>query len=146
MKVLVSTFNQKTALVVVVGGAFSEIVKASPMQWFVYNFTEDAEPRGDIHTFRLALWSAHLGGYDPVLASPSAEECVERVKEITKGFQETYIADTMEEECCVHMMEYPIQVNDDGTVEDLPGWETFPDQGGSVAGEKSGVFPGNITT
>ena len=107
---------------------------------------EDAEPRGDIHTFRLALWSAHLGGYDPVLASPSTEECVERVKEITKGFQETYIADTMEEECCVHMMEYPIQVNDDGTVEDLAGWETFPDQGGSVAGEKSGVFPGNITT
>ena len=48
MKVLVSTFNQKTALVVVVGGAFSEIVKASPMQWSICSSNKDTDlhPRG----------------------------------------------------------------------------------------------------
>ena len=71
---------------------------------------------------------------------------VEKVKEITNKFQQVYAADVMEEKCDVHMMEYPIQVNDDGSVEDHPDWVTFPDQGGDVAGKESKIFPGNVTT
>ena len=46
------------------------------------------------------------------------------------------------------MMNYPIEVTDDGDVVDLAGWEEFPDQGGAVAGEKApmGMIPGNVTT
>ena len=115
---------------------------------FQDDFLADSEniAIGDIHTFRLALWSAHLGEYDPVFNNPNTEECVEKVKEITNKFQQVYAADVMEEKCDVHMMEYPIQVNDDGSVEDHPDWVTFPDQGGDVAGKESKIFPGNVTT
>ena len=115
---------------------------------FQVDFLADTEDiaKGDVHTFRLALWSAHLGEYDPVFANPNSEECVDKVKEITKKFQQVYAADVMEEKCDVHMMEYPIQVNDDGSVEDHPDWVTFPDQGGDVAGKESKIFPGNVTT
>ena len=104
--------------------------------------------KGDIHTFRLALWSAHLGGYDPSITVPNSAECVTKVKEITSNFQNTYLSDTMEEKTSVHMMNYPIAVTDDGDVEDLQGWEKFPDQGGAVGGKMApmGMIPGNVTT
>ena len=46
------------------------------------------------------------------------------------------------------MMNYPIAVTDDGDVEDLQGWEKFPDQGGAVGGKMApmGMIPGNVTT
>ena len=71
-------------------------------------------------------------------------ECVEKVKEITKEFREVYSAANMEEQNKVHMMPYPIIVDEDGTVESE--WEMFPDTEGLVCGQKSGVLPGNLTT
>jgi phospholipase D1/2 len=38
-----------------------------------------SEPRGGIHAFRVALWSAHLGGYDEAYLNPSSGECIEKV-------------------------------------------------------------------
>ena len=46
----------------------------------------------------------------------------------------------------VHMMDYPILVNRDGSVEDHPDWATFPDQGGKVAGRKTMKLPPYLTT
>ena len=68
------------------------------------------------------------------------------MREVTKQFQDMYIAANMEEQNRVHMMPYPILVNKDGTVEAEPGWEMFPDTEGLVCGEKSGVLPGYLTT
>jgi len=104
------------------------------------------EPRGDIHTFRMALWAAHLGGYDPDFLNPSSIECVEKVREISKSFQEVYSAANMEEQNKVHLMPYPILVHNDGTVESEQDWEMFPDTEGLVCGKRSGVFPGYLTT
>ena len=102
---------------------------------------------GEIHTFRLAVWAAHLGGYEAVYENPVTEECVARVKEVTRGFQEIYIAEeNLEEACRVHMMTYPVMVNSDGSVEDHPDWVTFPDQGGRVEGSKTMMLPPYLTT
>ena len=38
--------------------------------------------------YRLALWSAHLGGYDPALEDPAAEDCLERVRAVSRDFWE----------------------------------------------------------
>ena len=73
---------------------------------------------------------------------------MEKVKEITSKFQEIYKNEKMEERTDVHMMNYPIEVTEDGDVDDLEGWSKFPDQGGAVAGKKApiGMIPGNVTT
>jgi len=106
----------------------------------------DGQPRGDIHSFRMALWSAHLGGHDSAYQDPASPECVSRVREVTREYQEVYIAANMESQCMVHLLPYPIAVADDGAVEDEAGWDLFPDTQAPVQGKKSGVFPGNVTT
>ncbi len=69
------------------------------------------------------------------------------MKEVTRGFQEIYRAEeNLEEASLVHMMDYPILVNRDGSVEDHPDWVTFPDQGGRVAGKKTMKLPPYLTT
>ena len=79
--------------------------------------------------------------------NPATEECLARVKRITRGFQEVYRSqENLEDTCLVHMMDYPILVNRDGSVEDQTGWEIFPDQGGRVAGKKTMKLPPYLTT
>ena len=69
------------------------------------------------------------------------------MKEVTRGFQEVYRAEeNLAEASLVHMMDYPILVNSDGSVEDHPDWVTFPDQGGRVAGMKTMKLPPYLTT
>ena len=75
------------------------------------------------------------------------EECVTRVREITRGFQEVYRREQgLEEACQVHMMDYPITVTQEGAVWDHPDWQTFPDQGGRVEGKKTMRLPPYLTT
>ena len=112
-----------------------------PLEW----------PCGQVlHTFSMGLLStrfiAHLGGYDSSFLDPSSQECLEKVKEITKEFQEVYSAEDMEYQNKVHLLPYPVFVHQDGTVEAESGWEMFPDTVGLVCGKKSGVLPGNLTT
>ena len=110
-------------------------------------YLDDFPALGEIHTFRLAVWAAHLGGHEAVYENPGTEECLARVKKVTRGFQEVYRAqENLEDTCLVHMMDYPILVNKDGSVEDQPDWETFPDQGGRVAGKKTMKLPPYLTT
>ena len=45
-------------------------------------------PRGEIYIFRMALFTAHLGDHDGAFCSPSSQECVAKVQEISQGFQE----------------------------------------------------------
>ena len=93
------------------------------------------------------MWAAHLGGYEAVYENPVTEESLARVKEITRGFQEVYSAqENLETTCLVHMMDYPILVNKDGSVKDQSDWETFPDQGGRVAGKMTMKLPPYLTT
>ncbi len=104
------------------------------------------QPRGGVHTYRMALWSAHLGGYDPAYDDPASDECLAKVKEVTKGFWDLYTADNPEHSD-VHMLPYPVNVDDDGNVTALEApWDCFPDTSAPVLGAKSGYLPGKLTT
>ena len=106
-------------------------------------------PRGDIHTFRMALWSAHLGGHSDVFENPSSAECLmEYVREVTRKFWELYTAETPVSSD-VHLLPYPYTIYENGDVSALEGeWSNFPDTEVSVIGAKnwSRVFQGKLTT
>lgn len=104
----------------------------------------DGQPRGKIHTFRLALWSCLLGGYREEFKSPSSQECLDLVREISNQYQEQYISDSAEFSE-VKLLSYPFTVSDEGEVESLPGWEVFPDTEASVFGSKTNLPPDTNT-
>ena len=36
-------------------------------------------PRGEIASFRMALWAAHMGHFDPVFTDPATDTCAKKV-------------------------------------------------------------------
>jgi len=108
---------------------------------------QDGQPRGAIHTFRMALWAAHFGGHRHEFENPSSQDCVELVRQITQEYQEQYISEETQYSQ-VHLVPYPIQVNQDGSVENVPGWENFPDTDAPVFGSISMLpnYNNKITT
>jgi len=108
---------------------------------------QPGQARGQVHTFRMSLFAAHLGGHDEVYKEPASRECVERVREVVEEHQAVYRREEPpEEHTSTHLLPYPVQVGVEGQVEVLPGWETFPDTQAPVLGERSGMLPGNLTT
>lgn len=108
--------------------------------------TTDGQPRGGVHTYRMALWAAHLGGADEAYRDPGSDECLAKVKEVTSAFWEAYTADKPAHSD-VHMMPYPVAVAEDGNVSALDSpWDCFPDTQAKVLGAKSGYLPGKLTT
>uniref|UniRef100_A0A0K2T5Y1 phospholipase D n=1 Tax=Lepeophtheirus salmonis TaxID=72036 RepID=A0A0K2T5Y1_LEPSM len=106
----------------------------------------DDSPRGGVHKYRMALWSAHLGGYDEAYLNPQSSECLEKVREVTSSFWELYTKDDPEFSD-VHMLPYPISVSEEGEVEALEEpWNCFPDTTAKVLGAKSGYLPAKLTT
>ena len=103
-------------------------------------------PRGDVHSFRMALFAAHLGGTDETYLQPEQDECWSKVKEVAQDFWTLYTADEPEHSD-VHMLPYPVNVDEDGNVTALEApWDCFPDTSAPVLGAKSGVFPEKLTT
>jgi phospholipase D1/2 len=45
-----------------------------------------------------------------------------------------------------HLIPYPIQVEDDGSISELPGFALFPDTTAPVSGAKSTMLPMKLTT
>ena len=106
----------------------------------------DGQPRGDVHTFRMALWSAHLGGHSHMFENPNSAECLEYVRGVTGQFWELYTAETPASSD-VHLLPYPYTISETGDVSALAGeWSNFPDTAAPVLGAKSGVLPGKLTT
>ena len=97
----------------------------------------EGDPRGDIHTYRMALWAAHFGGYNEVFLNPGSQECMKKVTEITQSYWDLYSADEPEHSN-IHMLPYPIKVEEDGTVTNLdPPFHCFPDTSANVLGQLS---------
>ena len=109
---------------------------------------EEGEPRGDIHTYRMALWSAHFGGFDETFLNPSTQDCMDKVKEISQSHWELYSADDPEHSD-IHMLPYPINVDDEGNVTNLDApFDCFPDTIANVLGNPSHLpkLPQKLTT
>ena len=86
----------------------------------------EGSPRGDIHTFRMALWSAHLGGHSSQFQDPSTEDCLSYVRSTTKEFWEVYTAD-QPQGSEVHLLPYPLVISETGDVNPLDHpWDSFP--------------------
>ena len=98
---------------------------------------ECGDPRGAVHTFRMALWSAHFGGYDEAYLNPASDDCLGKVREMSDGFWEIYTQDEPQHSDC-HILPYPINVDGNGKVTALDEpWNCFPDTIAPVLGEKS---------
>ena len=108
--------------------------------------TTKGSPKGAIHTFRLALWSAHLGGYDHAWDSPNSKECLSQVRSVTASNWSSYTA-PVPQHSPVHLLPYPISISRSGEVSALPApFHTFPDTSAAVLGSKSGYLPAKLTT
>ncbi|XP_044954795.1 phospholipase D delta-like [Hordeum vulgare subsp. vulgare] len=102
-------------------------------------------PRGQVHQYRMSLWEEHLGRLDEVLKAPESPECVRRVNQVARENWERYTDEgEVVEEMQGHLMRYPVEVDDDGSVWPLTGHEFFPDVGGRVLGSTN-KFPDHLT-
>merc|ERR1711971_988561 len=104
-------------------------------------------PRGDIHSFRMALWAAHLGGFDEAYLQPESDDCLAKVKETTQDFWTLYTSRDDPEHSDVKLLPYPINV-DEETGDVTAALEFFPDTLAPVLGAKTAIPPNKnkITT
>ena len=113
-----------------------------------HTIEEEGDPRGDIHTYRMALWTAHFGGFDEAFLNPNTQECMDKVNEVSQTFWDIYTADDPEHSD-IHMLPYPINVQDDGDVTNLEApFDCFPDTEANVLGCRSSLpqLPEKLTT
>ena len=111
-----------------------------------HTVAEEENPRGSVHSFRMALWSAHFGGYDEAYLNPNSEDCMNKVRETSQEFWDLYTAEEAQHSDC-HILPYPIQVDEDGNVTSLESpFDCFPDTSAPVLGQKTGYLPGKLTT
>jgi len=110
------------------------------------NETTKGSPKGSVHTFRLALWSAHLGGFKKAWMRPNSGECLSQLKSVTDSNWSNYTAETPQHSP-VHLLPYPISISSTGEISSLdPPFHNFPDTKASVLGCKSGYLPAKLTT
>ncbi|ROT66238.1 uncharacterized protein [Penaeus vannamei] len=102
------------------------------------------EARGDVHHFRMALWAEHLGSVEDVHLDPGSLDCMRAVNEMADSNWSAYVAD---EPCKIegHLMRYPVEVGQDGSVTALEGSENFPDTEAPVLGAPN-FLPNKLTT
>jgi phospholipase D1/2 len=98
-----------------------------------------------IYGFRMSLWAEHLGLLEDLLRDPEMLECVLRVNEMAQANWEQYVAEEVTD-MKGHLLPYPITVNLNGCIESLPGYQTFPDMGGSILGSSQYNLPDGLTT
>ena len=102
--------------------------------------------RGDVSTFRSALWSAHLGGHTSALSEPGSDMCLAQMRRVCQDNWHGYIS-SEPRGSSVHMLPYPLRVTPDGSVKSLaPPFDKFPDTEASVIGSKSSFLPAKLTT
>jgi hypothetical protein len=51
------------------------------------------DPRGYVHTYRMALWAAHFGGADEAFRNPSSDECLQVSISFSLNFEQKKFQD-----------------------------------------------------
>lgn len=102
--------------------------------------------RGQIHGFRMSLWYEHLGVLDDSFTCPEKLDCIQKVNQIATKYWDIYSSDKLEHDLPGHLLSYPIGVNEDGEVTELPGFECFPDTKARVLGTFETFMPPVLTT
>lgn len=104
----------------------------------------NSHPHGQVYGYRMSLWAEHLGSLDETFAEPHCLECVRYVNNIARQNWDTYVSEEGNE-MRGHLMQYPVQVSQDGKVRALPDYECFPDVGGKILGSANSL-PDALTT
>ena len=113
------------------------------------HFTSDnssGKPRGDIHAFRLSLWSSHTRKMLPCFLQPESAQCARTLNEIGRKNWEIFAGDivaNMDENG--QLMKYPLDISDNGKVMALPGKSLIPDTKASIMGTESALIPDTLT-
>ncbi|XVF59851.1 hypothetical protein PTKIN_Ptkin07bG0308700 [Pterospermum kingtungense] len=111
-----------------------------------YTWAEKKQhPRGQVHGYRMSLWAEHLGEVNKVFKEPETLECVKMVNSIAEGNWKKF-TDNDYSPLQGQLMRYPLEVDVDGKVNPLQGYENFPDLGGKVLGAPVLKVPDIITT
>ncbi|ESW09022.1 hypothetical protein PHAVU_009G093500 [Phaseolus vulgaris] len=105
--------------------------------------------RGQIYGFRRALWYEHLGDINDtgIFNNPESEECIRLVNHLAETNWAAYSDQTFDENGEFHhLLRYPIEVTNYGTITNLPGLQYFPDTKARILGSKSEYLPPILTT
>ena len=111
-----------------------------------YQLSTRVPARGQIHGFRLSLWYEHLGMLDDTFLQPESLECVSKVNRVADKYWDLYSSESLEHDLPGHLLRYPIAVDNEGEVTELPGTEHFPDTKARILGAKSDYLPPILTT
>ncbi|CAL5229046.1 g12295 [Coccomyxa viridis] len=110
-----------------------------------YHSQGQVMPRGQVHGFRMNLWREHTNAIYPSYYEPSSLQCVREMYGIAKTNWDAFCGPDIVD-LCGHLLIYPMLVNQDGSVQELPGAECFPDSAASVFGASIGSMPDVLTT
>lgn len=92
----------------------------------------------------MSLWAEHMENLEECFKRPESLECVKHVNKIAEDNWNRFVADeftTLQG----HLLKYPLDIDADGRVNSLPGYECFPDVGGKVMGAQT-TLPDALTT
>ncbi|KAK7351782.1 hypothetical protein VNO77_11476 [Canavalia gladiata] len=105
---------------------------------------KNGHPHGQVYGYRMSLWAEHLGNIHACFKEPESMDCVKSVNRIAEDNWNKFTADdfTLLQG---HLMKYPVNVDANGKVRSIPGFESFPDVGGKVLGSRS-TLPDALTT
>ncbi|XP_050217854.1 phospholipase D alpha 1-like [Mercurialis annua] len=102
--------------------------------------------RGQVHGLRMSLWYEHLGLIDDSFYHPETLRCIRKVNQIASKYWDLYTSEDLVCDLPGHLLTYPIGVDGNGEVSEIPGNELFPDTNARVFGSKSELLPSIITT
>lgn len=97
-----------------------------------------------VYGYRMSLWAEHMGSTGDCFKNPEKLNCVAKVNSIANDNWQKFTADEFSP-LQGHILKYPLQVDADGKISPLPGFENFPDVGGKVLGAPTSL-PDALTT
>jgi phospholipase D1/2 len=101
-------------------------------------------PRGQVFGYRMSLWAEHLGPLEPTFEEPESLDCVRRVNDLAERNWQQYTAPEVTD-MAGHLIRYPLKIEINGSITNLPGHKTFPDVGGKIMGTNQENIPDDLT-
>ncbi|ONK78091.1 uncharacterized protein A4U43_C02F14220 [Asparagus officinalis] len=106
---------------------------------------KEGSREGDIHKYRMSLWYEHIAKVEAAFLEPQSIECVSVLRRIGKEMWDVYRGDAVVDMRGVHIVSYPVDISEDGRVEDVDGGK-FPDTNSLIKGRRSMLLPPVCTT
>ncbi|KAL8466988.1 hypothetical protein ACS0TY_035897 [Phlomoides rotata] len=126
------------------GSRDTEIALGAYQPHYTWNKRKD-HPYGQVYGYRMSLWAEHIGVIENCFKAPDDLDCVRCVNDIAEKNWRRY---TTEEFTRLqgHIIKYPVDIDLNGRVTPLPGFEKFPDYDGSIGGTHTGRLPRKLTS